>query len=614
MADFRDLANRLAAAIKSGPEALQITKPIPQRRPPEARRHFIDRPEAYFGEVFGTKLSPQQAEATRLALTHRQLMIPSGNGLGKTLWAARFAVYVFDVVGAQPDKAAGLEEQGVIVLLPGPDHTTIKDTIWANMLEGIETAERRGYPMPGEWSTRSVHWIAAPTWYVRAFSPRRRANATVASSASGRHKARMISIMEEGQGNDEPVWTAVDGMCSGEGNHQVVLLNPTTEATSAYKRARRGDWHVVKWSALDFPNVKERRTVFPGAVSHLKVEQRIAVECIDRGAVTSIVPESAHHDFVYALPPRPDADGFRADDIPGHPDGDPRVYRPNPTTSFAVQVLGEWGSGGEGSLFDAAAWDAGVSRWIAGTQSALPPDRVGVDCARTGDDDSTACPAWGRDAEDLLKTWREIKIKTAPEKEDGAPWWERDETPERPAKPAPEEVLDKVRRRHRIRTGPIEVGPKGDGLVVATWLRGAFPDLPFVVDESSVGSSPVDMLTHRFGADVTGVSFGGSPRPPVHGERHYVNMRSQLYGRAAELVRLGLVDPPDDAMLREEVMAHRFDSVSRPVDIDGKREHRDHLRLESKDDVKARIGRSPDRADAWVLALFPVTVKSFHVW
>ncbi len=612
MPGFEALIQAVADGVEFGPESINLGRRIERRRPPEARRRYASDPEAYFADILGVRLSPQQVEATRLAMSCDRLLIPSANNVGKTHLAGALAVFFFDAVAALPDEEQGLEEQGCVLLLPGPDHLTIKDTIWASILDHVRRAEERGHPMPGEWSDKSVLWRVAPHWYARAFSPQRRKGRRIAHTASGRHSQNQVAIIEEGAGVEEEVWTATEGMCSGAGNKIISPFNPGVASGGAWSRSSDGGYRVYRMSALDHPNVRERRPVIQSAVSHERVEERIRLQCIDRGPAETVTPESSHYDFAYALPATKGLEGARTDGVPGHPAARPRIYRPNPMSTFATQVLGEWGSSGEGSLFDAAAWDAGVARWRAGTQSALPPARVGVDCAREGADDTAACPAWGHDAEDLLRIWREIQLKTAPPPPIDTPWWERDSEPVE--KPPAEDVLERVRARHRVRVGPIEIAPKGDGLTVGRWLQAQYPGSALIIDDGGIGAAVYDVSGKVLGLTASGVSFGESARQAVPGEQLCVNMRTQLYVRAAELTRLGLVDPPDDARLREEIMAHRVEQIYRQIHDGGKSETRPVLKLLSKDDVKAVIGRSPDRSDAYVLSLFPVRSVDVQLW
>ena len=77
---------------------------------------------------------------------------------------------------------------------------------------------------------------------------------------------------------------------------------------------------------------------------------------------------------------------------------------------------------------------------------------------------------------------------------------------------------------------------------------------------------------------------------------------------------LGVVNVPDEPLLREEVFAHQLQCVDRSIEVNGRREVRMAAKVEPKEQVKARLGRSPDRADAFVLALVPVRVNRWDAW
>jgi hypothetical protein len=138
-----------------------------------------------------------------------------------------------------------------------------------------------------------------------------------------------------------------------------------------------------------------------------------------------------------------------------------------------------------------------------------------------------------------------------------------------------------------------------------------FPHSPFTIDEGGVGSSPLDYLTSVLHRDCDGVSFAEKTLPRTSQDEPWCeNMRTQLYVRAAMLTNRGLVDMPNDPLLREELLAHSTFETSKVVEeIDPRTNRAIKVRepgvgLIPKDDIKKMIGRSPDRADAFVLALF----------
>lgn len=555
-------------------------------RDPDERRAYAGDPWAYFSDILGIDLTGQQEESLQLIEKHDRVLIPAGNNLGKTFTLAGYGIYRLDAVAALPDEAMGLPEQGGRVLLPGPDHGTIFQTIYAEMLTLASRAEVRGYRMPGSRSEKSVSWRVRAKWHVEAFSPPQSVQEEVAHQASGRHHRNQVALIEEGQGVDGRVWRAAEGMCSSPGNKIVSTFNPTEPVGPAYQRARAGGYRVLHLSAFDHPNVRKRRDVVPDAVDFRRIDDRVKTECRDRGPYPSTPVEEDHGEFVYALPP-PGSDpesGPREDGHPGDPDGELRVYRPGPT--FSSQVLGQWPEQSDRGLFDPGPWDKAVRRWRDQRLRTTRPDRVGVDAARRGEDENVACPAWGETAGALLEAFASAQ--------DAGPGH-----------------VEKIRKERRAYVGELQVLGSGDGPEVAGRLARAFGDVPYNIDEGGVGASVLDHTARVIGYDAAGVSFGASPPEPTPGEPWSEDLRTAMYVRAARLVNLGLADPPDDPLLREEVMAQRVEHRTRTVRTKKKTRRVPSVKLEKKKEVKKRIGRSPDRADAFVLSLHGVSATKY---
>lgn len=121
------------------------------------------------------------------------------------------------------------------------------------------------------------------------------------------------------------------------------------------------------------------------------------------------------------------------------------------------------------------------------------------------------------------------------------------------------------------------------------------------VDATGVGAGTVNEC-RRLGQIVKAIHFGQKPMRMVERAPDgravewspdvnlFDNWRAQAYWQAREDLRLGVIDVREDRELWEELVAPTFDDHSKVV------------KLEPKDDIKARLGRSPDKADAFVLA------------
>ena len=91
-----------------------------------------------------------------------------------------------------------------------------------------------------------------------------------------------------------------------------------------------------------------------------------------------------------------------------------------------------------------------------------------------------------------------------------------------------------------------------------------------------------------------------SARQASNPER-WSNLRAEMWWYAREQIVGHMVAYPEDEELRRQLSAVRY----KPVSSDGK------IKLELKVDTKARIGRSPDRADAFIYGLWTMRqVKS----
>lgn len=107
-------------------------------------------------------------------------------------------------------------------------------------------------------------------------------------------------------------------------------------------------------------------------------------------------------------------------------------------------------------------------------------------------------------------------------------------------------------------------------------------DAIFVDGTGGYGSGVVDSM-RQTGYDPVEVQFAGKATDP-----RYFNKRSEMYFELAKWVRAGGALPPDQE-LKEELCATTYSFQG------------DKFRLDSKDDIKDVIGRSPDKADALAL-------------
>jgi len=193
---------------------------------------------------------------------------------------------------------------------------------------------------------------------------------------------------------------------------------------------------------------------------------------------------------------------------------------------------------------------------------------VGLDVARTGGDMCVAAPVTGPVVHPL-----EV--------------WEPD-----PMDPTESAALgaERVMLRHGGRPDPKSEYLKDGALPKELQLGNATPRGRFIVDEALMGGGAIDMLRRR-GWHV--VAFNGSAKAwdaPEPGR--FENLRAWgYYGVLKPALESGAPIVAADEALAEEIMATRADTGVR-----------EGTKIIPKKEIKEGLGRSPDRADAVMMA------------
>jgi phage terminase large subunit len=213
---------------------------------------------------------------------------------------------------------------------------------------------------------------------------------------------------------------------------------------------------------------------------------------------------------------------------------------PDQHAEYKVRVKGEFAGQGLNNPVTLDALTRAEKRWASTEPEG--PLVVGLDAAREGDDTSVAAPRRGK------------------------------------------------------KVFQLEALPPGDGKVVADHCVARVAKhkppgqdrIKVNVDAIGIGASAYDHLKRR--KDVEAVAINNA-RAADDSEHHH-NLRSQIFFGVGDFLAEGGALPPDPA-LRAEFLAHTyfFDTQGR-------------YQLPEKKDIKKKIKRSPDRADAVTLAVY----------
>jgi hypothetical protein len=217
---------------------------------------------------------------------------------------------------------------------------------------------------------------------------------------------------------------------------------------------------------------------------------------------------------------------------------------------YVNRVLGEFHAGDEDSVIPLAWAEAAVERWhawvAAGRPDAGRPRTVGVDVASTGEDRTVLAVRSGPVITELRRFTREDTMAT---------------------------------------TGRVKALLDGDDSRTA------------VVDVIGIGTGVVDRLREQQTRVVAFNASRGSKAIDSTREFGFANRRSEAWWTLRQALDLS-GDPdiclPDDEMLLGDLSAPKWIVTS-----GGK------IQVESKDEIRKRIGRSTDDGDAVVMAFVP---------
>lgn len=117
------------------------------------------------------------------------------------------------------------------------------------------------------------------------------------------------------------------------------------------------------------------------------------------------------------------------------------------------------------------------------------------------------------------------------------------------------------------------------------------------LDDTGVGGGVTDILRTN-AIPCHGVNFGAAAKRFIR-DKHMANTRAEMYFLLDDELKKKEIRLISDSKLHQEITAVRL----RPLD------GREAYLLESKDDLKKRLSRSPDKADATVLARYGLRLE-----
>lgn len=426
-------------------------------------------PKLYLEKQLGAKPWEKQIDIIESVRDHRRTIVKGCIASSKTCAAAMVTLWWLH------------SHYPARVFTLAPTGRQVKINLWGEIsaLHGSSN-----FPIGGELLTTELKIL--PKLFAVGFSTDK------PDRVHGIHGENDLLILDEYQGFKREMVEAIENAMAGGNSRMLALCNPNVLNGEVYDafHGKRKLYNTISISALDTPNIKEKRTVISGMLSYEQMKEWL------------------------------------------------EVYGPN-SNFCRVKVYAKFPKQESDTLIPLDWLEQAIHREV----KASPKKCLGCDIARFGPDRTVLMPMAGRQV-------------YKPDISQG------------------QNVMESAGK-------------------VAVFLK-ANPHGCAHIDVIGIGAGVVDRCQEQ-DLSVVGVNVAEKPEDP----KKFADKRSELWYNARESFNPENPNasalPPDCPELIAELSSvkYRFDSAGR-------------IKVESKDEMKKRLGKSPDLADAYCLALSAV--------
>lgn len=220
----------------------------------QLKERFRNDPAYFHKRVLGHEPWEKQLEISLSIRDHRNTAVSSNNGSGKTYHMAREAIRFLIAYG--PD---------AVVINTAPTWTQVENQFWRNLRDAYKKAK---VPIGGNLLKTKLE--IDETWFALGISN----DEHNMEAFQGWHAKNMMVIFDEASGISPKIYEAASGAMAGGHTVRFVLIgNPTQNSGPFYDAFKDPTFNKIRISAFDVPNVKERRQVVPGLVTHEWVDE-----------------------------------------------------------------------------------------------------------------------------------------------------------------------------------------------------------------------------------------------------------------------------------------------------------------------------------------------------
>jgi len=204
--------------------------------------------ETFYPNIY---LWEKQKEILLAIKEKKKVVVPAGFGVGKTFTAALAVIWF---LYTRPRS---------LVLTTAPTWRQVETILWREINKFFRLSK---FPLGGEITLTRLK--IDNDWWAMGLStdePER---------FQGYHAEDIFLVFDEAPGIKDEIWDIAEGIMVSEGAKWLAIGNPVSLYDKFGSAYLSPEWHQIKISCFDHPNVKLNKTIIKGAVTKEWIEER----------------------------------------------------------------------------------------------------------------------------------------------------------------------------------------------------------------------------------------------------------------------------------------------------------------------------------------------------
>jgi hypothetical protein len=157
-----------------------------------------------------------------------------------------------------------------IVITTAPTNRQVETLLWGEIRKTVKRSKTK---LGGSLLTKK--WTIDDDWYAMGFSPQAGSGSESGeqegSSFQGFHAKHVMIIFDEATGIPKDLYTMAEGLLtSGVTVKWICIANPTSSTSEFFQICKKAEWHVLTINCFDSPNMKAN-----GFTDREKLEEEI---------------------------------------------------------------------------------------------------------------------------------------------------------------------------------------------------------------------------------------------------------------------------------------------------------------------------------------------------